>query len=88
MHDHTFKEIDVRHGRVKGSAFRAFKRVRERLREGVDFQHLDARAERERIDALRRAGRIYASSVNVVILSESGYRQVRAALASEGGSDG
>ena len=88
MQGYTFKEIDTRHGRAKGSAFRAFKRVRHTLREGTDFHHLDAATERARIERLRRAGRIYASSVNVVVLSESGYRRVRALLETEteGGS--
>ena len=85
MQGYTFKEIDTRHGRVKGTAFRAFKRVRSALHEGADFQVLDAASDSERIEALRREGRIYATSVNVVILSEAGYRQVRAALA---GGDG
>lgn len=84
MQGYTFKEIDTRHGRPKGSAFRAFKRARETLREGIDYYHLDAARERERIEALRRAGRIYASSIHVVMLSESGYRRVRAFLAGEG----
>ena len=77
---HTLREVDVRLGHPKGSAFRAFKRRREALRENVDFTLLPARAARAEIERLRAAGRIYRSSINVVILTESGFDRVRAEL--------
>ena len=77
---YTLRDIDVRLGRPKGSAFRAFKRQRETLRENVDFTLLAARTARAEIERLRAAGRIYRSSINVVVLTESGFERVRAEL--------
>ena len=77
---YTLREIDLRLGRSKGSAFRAFKRQRETLRENVDFTLLPAHTAGVEIERLRAAGRIYRSSINVVILTESGFERVRAGL--------
>ena len=77
---YTLREIDTRLGRPKGSAFRAFKRQREALRENVDFTVLPAHRAKAEIERLRATGRIYRSSINVIILSESGFAQVRAEL--------
>ena len=79
----TLREIDERHGLPKGSAFRAFKRLRGALREDVDFTLLSAPSARSEIERLRGAGRIYRSSVNVVVLAESGVERVRAELGRE-----
>ena len=79
----TLREIDERHGLPKGSAFRAFKRLRGTLRENVDFTVLSAPSARSEIERLRGAGRIYRSSVNVVVLAESGVERVRAELGCE-----
>lgn len=79
----TLREIDERHGLPKGSAFRAFKRLLGTLRENVDFTLLPARSAGSEIERLRRAGRIYRSSVNVVVLAESGVERVRAELRRE-----
>ena len=77
---YTLREIDVRLGRPKGSAFRAFKRRRHSLRENVDFTVLPARTAKIEIERLRAQGRIYRSSVNVIVLAESGFEWVRAEL--------
>ena len=77
---YTLREVDVRLGRPKGSAFRAFKRQRGALRENVDFTLLPAHTARAEIERLRVAGRIYRSSINVVVLTESGFERVRAEL--------
>ena len=77
---YTLREIDTRLGRPKGSAFRAFKRQREALRENIDFTVLPARTAKARIERLQRAGRIYRSSINVIVLTESGFERVRAEL--------
>ena len=74
----TLREIDERLGRPKGSAFRAFKRQRPALQEGIDFTVLSPRTSRIEIEQLRAAGRIYKSSINVIVLSESGFERVRA----------
>ncbi|NIV75665.1 MAG: hypothetical protein GWN37_12730 [Gammaproteobacteria bacterium] len=73
----SFKEIDARHGCAKGTAFRAFKRTRAELEEGADFHYLEAAAHAERIAELKRRGRIYASTVNAVLLTESGYARLK-----------
>lgn len=78
----SFKDIDERHGVIKGTAFRVFKRLHGELREGEDFVYLDAQREAERIDALRRAGRIYASTVNPVLLTLQGYARLAPLLPS------
>ena len=80
---YTLREIDECHGLPKGSAFRAFKRLRGSLREDVDFTLLPAQSARPEIERLRAAGRIYRSSVNVVVLTESGVERVRAELGRE-----
>lgn len=60
----------------KGSAFRAFKRVLPQLQESRDFIRLDAVQNRDEIQRLRTAGRIYVGSVHVVLLSASGVRKL------------
>ena len=77
---YTLREIDEHLGRPKGSAFRAFKRLRHALRENVDFAVLPARTAKAEIERLRAEGRIYRSTINVVILAESGFERVRAEL--------
>ena len=66
----TFKELDAACGVVKGSAFRAFKALTAELHEGVDFHCHDARLGADIHAELLRAGRIYAGSVNAVLLAE------------------
>lgn len=68
----TFLELDQRWQTRKGTAFRAFKRVLPELREGTDFHYLHRQRHAAEIAGLRAAGRIYASSVNVVLLSAAG----------------
>ena len=65
----TFRELDDRNRWVKGTAFKRFKAVHRSLDEWVDFRQLDARQDGEEIDALRRTQRVYASTVNAVLLS-------------------
>ncbi|MCY4220949.1 MAG: hypothetical protein OXC25_02920 [Thiotrichales bacterium] len=77
---YTLREIDECLGLRKGNAFRAFKRQRHLLRENIDFTVLAARTAQAEIERLRGQGRIYRSSINVIILAESGLKRVRAAL--------
>ena len=77
---YTLREVDLRLGLPKGSAFRAFKRQQAMLRENIDFIVLPARTENTEIERLRASGRIYRSSVNVIILAETGFERVRADL--------
>jgi hypothetical protein len=76
----TFRELDQLHGVAKGTAFRAFKRLLGELAEGRDYFWLGAGTEGERIEALRRRRRIYPTSVNVVLLTDTGRRKVAAAI--------
>ncbi|MBU6469388.1 MAG: hypothetical protein KGL00_03130 [Gammaproteobacteria bacterium] len=67
----SFKELDARWAVPKGTAFRAFKRALPALQETADFIRLDAVRDQDEIQRLRAAGRIYASSVHVVLLSKT-----------------
>lgn len=68
----SFRELDTAWALRKGTAFRAFKRALPGLTEGRDFIYLSAHSQPEEIERLRVAQRIYASSVNVVMLTASG----------------
>lgn len=74
----TLREVDERLGRTKGAAFRAFKRLA--LVEGRDFRVLRHDTDADAIAALRAASRIYAASVNVIVLSEPAATRVAEAV--------
>lgn len=76
----TFKELDQACGRDKGSAFRAFKRLSTGWQEERDFRVLRAGEDQEQILGLKSAGRLYAGTVNAVLLSPAAAREIRAAL--------
>jgi len=78
----TFKDIDTHHGCGKGTAFRAFKGLLAELREGEDFHYLGADDHGAQIQRLRAAGRLYASTVNAVLLTPAGYRRLAGRLPS------
>ncbi len=80
---HTLREVDSSLGLPKGSAFRAFKRHRPALRENIDFIVLSAHGDGAAIERLRASGRIYRSSINVIVLAETGFERVRADLEGE-----
>lgn len=61
------RELDIATGTPKGSAFRAFRRIEARWREGEHYRVLHHEHDRAAIEALRAAGRIYASTVNLVL---------------------
>ena len=65
----TFKELDLAHGLPKGSAFRAFKCLADSLVEGRDFYCCDVRLEGDAYDQLSASGRVYAGTVNGVLLA-------------------
>jgi sulfonate transport system substrate-binding protein len=64
----TFRELDLRNNWSKGTAFRRFKALLPVLAEGEDFHRLAADSDALKIDELRVAGRIYASTVHAVLL--------------------
>lgn len=72
----SLKEIDETRGSAKGTAFMAFKQLRDGFDEGRDFFYLNGDQDGPEIEALRRDGRVYANSINAVLLTESGYRAV------------
>lgn len=74
---YSLKEIDEARGVAKGTAFSAFKQIREALVEGRDFIYLSHESDAAEIEDLRRSGRIYESSMNAVLLTTEG----RAAVA-------
>ncbi len=76
--DWTFKELDQAAGLPKGSAFRAFKSLA--LVQGRDFQVLTPAGNAAAIAELKRSGRVYASSITVVLLTAHGQQAVTAAL--------
>ena len=65
----TLRELDQRQGLAKGTTFRSFRKLEPRLVEGRDYRVLHASRDAGEITALRQGGRIYPSSVNVVLLS-------------------
>lgn len=76
----SFKEIDARHACPKGTAFRAFKRLGAELEEGRHFHYFAANTHAALIAELKAEGRIYASTLNAVLLTEAGYERLRAHL--------
>ncbi|MCP1728446.1 hypothetical protein J2T60_002446 [Natronospira proteinivora] len=73
----TFRELDEAAHCPKGTTFRAFKALSDQLREGVDYVLLRADSDGARIESLRAQGRIYNSSVNVVLLQHQAADRVR-----------
>jgi hypothetical protein len=76
----SFKEIDTLHQRPKGTSFRAFKGLSQQLLEGEHYYYLNAQSHAAEIEALRREGRIYSSTVHAVLLTPVGYELIQKAL--------
>ncbi len=75
----TLSEIDHGAGLSKGTAFRAFKSLVETLQEGVDYEVLHHQQAHKSIAELRAAGRLYGSSINVIVLTANVAERVSAA---------
>lgn len=73
---YSFMQLDRRDGVPKGTAFRAFKRIRCELKEGVGFFYLDAVQESDFIESLRARGLIYPSTWNLVLITEYGVQRL------------
>lgn len=69
----SLKEIDQNRSAPKGTAFLAFKQIRNGFDEGHDFYYLSASQDADEIERLRRAGRVYESTVNAILFTETGY---------------
>jgi len=74
----TFRELDRRHGRAKGDAFRAFKALGPTLIEGRDFYCCDSRIDGEEFDLLEASKRLYPGTVNGVLLAPSAQAAIAA----------
>lgn len=73
---YSMKDLDQALKQPKGTGFRLFKASLPRLQENEDFRLLNAKEDASVIRQLRTEGRIYAQSVNVVMLSRRGYRKL------------
>jgi hypothetical protein len=76
----SLRELDESLQRPKGSAFRAFRRIEAHWLEARDFVVLHHERDRELIDVLRQQQRIYASTVNLIMLSPELADAVRAQM--------
>jgi hypothetical protein len=72
----SLKEIDQQRGDKKGTAFLAFKQLKDSFDEGRDYYYLNASQDGREIEQLRQAERIYESTVNAILLTEGGYSAV------------
>lgn len=72
----SLKEIDESRGERKGTAFLAFKQLKESFDEGRDFYYLNSTQDGDEIEKLRAAGRIYETTVNAILLTENGYSSI------------
>jgi hypothetical protein len=80
----TLRELDERLARPKGSSFRAFKQRLPELTEGADYWVLNPREHAQALARLREQGRLYASSVNAILLSRATADRLLAALQPQG----
>lgn len=76
----TLLDIDRLARKPKGSAFRGFKRLLPTLREGPDFVVLDTAAPSPLLAELSAAGRVYRSSLRVVLLAPEAARRIAETL--------
>jgi len=74
----SLRQLDELNGLPKGASFRWFKACEAELVEGRDYFHLPADAHQAFIDELRVAGQIYTSTRHLLLLTRSGYEQLRA----------
>lgn len=73
----SFAQLDHLNGFTKGTTFRLFKAGRAQLVEDRDYFHLPYSTHAPLIEALKVSGQIYASTVNLVLLSRDGYTRLR-----------
>lgn len=72
----SLRQLDELNHAPKGTAFRVFRRCEAQLEEGKDFFYLAADQHKALIEALKASGQIYATTVNLVLLSQSGYQRM------------
>lgn len=72
----SLKEIDQSRHDAKGTAFLAFKQLKDGFDEGRDFYYLNGSQDSREIDQLKAAGRLYQTTVNAILLTEPGYAAI------------
>jgi len=72
----SLRQLDELNHAPKGTAFRVFRRCEAQLEEGKDFFYLAADVHKALIDSLKVSGQIYATTVNLVLLTQSGYQRL------------
>lgn len=72
----TFRTLDQRRATVKGTTFRAFKQTLDQLHEGKDHWRLDSRDDAAAIARLKETGKVYPSSIHVVLLGETAVARI------------
>ncbi len=72
----SLKEIDQSRGDSKGTAFLAFKQLKDSFDEGRDYYYLSGADDSREIEALRKSGRIYETTVNAILLTEGGHSAI------------
>lgn len=65
----SFKELDESQQRQKGESFKLFKSIEAELVEGRDYLWLSNFDNNPEIATLKQQGRIYSTSINVVLVS-------------------
>lgn len=74
----SLRQLDELNSVPKGSSFRWFKACEDELVEGRDYHYLPADEHAELIEQLKRAGQVYATTRHLLLLTRSGYQQMRA----------
>lgn len=74
----SLRQLDELNNVPKGTSFRVFRRCEAQLEEGRDFFYLAADEHKALIDALKVSGQVYATTVNLVLLTRSGYERMTA----------
>ena len=80
LHWRSLREIDLECGQPNGSAFRAFKKLQENFTESYDYVVLHHQDDAKVIETLRAAGRIYRSSVNIILLAPTAAQRIQEEL--------
>lgn len=73
----SLRQLDELNSAVKGFSFRAFKARQATMVQGVDYFLLPALQHATFIEGLKRSGQIYASTANLLLITQSGYRRMQ-----------
>lgn len=81
----SFAELDRAAGVPKGTHFRRFKRLTDRLQEGLHFHCCDSREAPTAFAVLMADGRLYPGTVNAVLMTAEGQAALREDVAQGAG---